>query len=391
MKWNMISTGDIALHKGGSVDPKKHQDEVFELYSIPAFDAGAPEVVAGSAIGSSKKAVQPNDVMISRIVPHIRRACVVGPAKGHRQIASGEWIIFRDECIWPKYLRWQLVGDVFHSAFMRTVSGVGGSLLRARPAEVFKIQIPLPPLAEQKRIARILDAADALRAKRREALAQLDTLLQSTFLDMFGDADAHPSIGEMLSGGTLELHKDGNHGSLYPRAHEFGESGVAFLSARSISELGDLLPTEIQFLNEGKARALKLGWIEDGDVLLAHNASVGKTFLYRGEFHEALIGTSLTAFRPNPEALDSAYLLGALRSQRFQQQLFANMGQTTRNQVPITAQRRLTIPLPSLHLQHRFATIVESVEHQKASQRTHLDELDTLFASLQSRAFRGDL
>ena len=192
MKWNMISTGDIALRKGGSVDPKKHQDEVFELYSIPAFDAGAPEVVAGSAIGSSKKAVQPNDVMISRIVPHIRRACVVGPAKGHRQIASGEWIIFRDERIWPKYFRWLLVEDVFHSAFMRTVSGVGGSLLRARPAEVFKIQIPLPPLAEQKRIAGILDAADALRAKRREALAQLDTLLQSTFLDMFGDPVTNP-------------------------------------------------------------------------------------------------------------------------------------------------------------------------------------------------------
>ena len=104
MKWNMISTGDIALRKGGSVDPKKHQDEVFELYSIPAFDAGAPEVVAGSAIGSSKKAVQPNDVMISRIVPHIRRSCVVGPANEHRQIASGEWIIFRDERILAEIL-----------------------------------------------------------------------------------------------------------------------------------------------------------------------------------------------------------------------------------------------------------------------------------------------
>ena len=167
MKWNMISIGDVALRKGGSVDPKKHQDEVFELYSIPAFDAGAPEVVAGSTIGSSKKAVQPNDVMISRIVPHIRRACVVGPAGRYRQIASGEWIIFRGERIWPKYLRWLLVGDVFHSAFLRTVSGVGGSLLRARPAEVFKIQIPLPPLPEQRRIAEILDKADALRAKRR--------------------------------------------------------------------------------------------------------------------------------------------------------------------------------------------------------------------------------
>ena len=70
---------------------------------------------------------------------------------------------------------------------MRTVSGVGGSLLRARPAEVFKIQILFPPLDEQKRIAGILDVADALRAKSREALAQLDTLLKSTFLDMFGE------------------------------------------------------------------------------------------------------------------------------------------------------------------------------------------------------------
>ena len=54
------------------------------------------------------------------------------------------------------------------------------------------VQIPLPPLAEQKRIAGILDAADALRAKRRESLAQLDTLLQSTFLDMFGDPVTNP-------------------------------------------------------------------------------------------------------------------------------------------------------------------------------------------------------
>ena len=77
MKWDTVSLGDIALQRGGSVDPKKHPDEVFELYSIPAFDAGAPEILPGADIGSSKKIVQPNDVMISRIVPHIRRACVV--------------------------------------------------------------------------------------------------------------------------------------------------------------------------------------------------------------------------------------------------------------------------------------------------------------------------
>ena len=84
-----------------------------------------------------------------------------------------------------------------------------------------EFQIPLPPLAEQKRIARILDAADALRAKRREALAQLDTLLQSTFLDMFGDPVTNPKgldvelLGELIAMGPQNgLYKpERNYGS----------------------------------------------------------------------------------------------------------------------------------------------------------------------------------
>ena len=99
---------------------------------------------------------------------------------------------------------------------MRTVSGVGGSLLRARPAEVFKIQIPLPPLAEQKRIAGILDAADVLRAARREALRQLDTLLQSIFLDMFGDPVTNPMGWEVKPLNEL-LGEKSTNGVYYPK------------------------------------------------------------------------------------------------------------------------------------------------------------------------------
>ena len=72
-----------------------------------------------------------------------------------------------------------------------------------------KLQIPLPALAEQKRIAGILDAADALRAKRRESLAQLDNLLQSTFLDMFGDPATNPMGWELKSFGDLVENEDG--------------------------------------------------------------------------------------------------------------------------------------------------------------------------------------
>ena len=146
-----------------------------------------------------RRAVQPNDVMIARIVPHIRRACVVGPANGHRQIASGEWIIFRDERIWPKYLRWVLVGDVFHSAFMRTVSGVGGSLLRARPAG--GVQDPdsasrPSPSRSGLRVFWMRRTPCGPSAARPSS--SLIPSLQSTFLDMFGDPVTNPMGWDVL-------------------------------------------------------------------------------------------------------------------------------------------------------------------------------------------------
>jgi len=255
-----------------------------------------------------------------------------------------------------------------------------------------RTKVKLPPLAEQRRIATILDQTEALRAKRRQALAQLDTLTQSLFFDLFGGRKfPEESIGDLLASGNLLHHKDGNHGSLYPRSDDFGETGVPFLSAKAITDDGRIDEALVEWLREDKASQLRIGWIASGDVLLAHNASVGKVALYDGRFERALIGTSLTAFRPNPVRVDSQFLAAALCSPMFQRQLEKNMGQTTRNQVPITAQRELCIIAPPLPLQREFAAQVSAVERLKTSQWASLAKLDVLFASLQHRAFQGEL
>jgi len=270
--------------------------------------------------------------------------------------------------------------------------GNGATFKEVSKAVVSRIEIPLPPLCEQRRIADILDRADALRAKRRASLAQLDTLAQSIFLEHFSQPDLpETTIGKLLASGDLLLHKDGNHGSLYPRPDDFDGTGIPFITAAAITDDGQIDDALIPNLKRDKAAKLRIGWISNGDVLLAHNASVGKVALYDGRFEEALIGTSLTAFRPNPKSLASRYLEAALRSERFQRQLKQNMSQTTRNQVPITAQRGLRIPKPTLCLQTEFAAKADAVERLKTAHRTSLVELDELFASLQHRAFRGEL
>jgi type I restriction enzyme M protein len=136
-----------------TVDPRTAPDELFELWSIPAFDAGSPELQCGAEIGSQKKVVSPGDVLLSRIIPHIRRGWVVREnSDGRRQIASTEWIVFSSAEVVPGFLRELLVSDFFHVSFMQTITGVGGSLSRANPGAVGEIKIPLPPLEVQKEI-----------------------------------------------------------------------------------------------------------------------------------------------------------------------------------------------------------------------------------------------
>ena len=141
-----------------TVDPRTAPDELFELWSIPAFDAGSPEILRGSEIGSQKKIVSPGDILLSRIIPHIRRAWVVQEnPDGRRQIASTEWIVFSSSEIVPGFLRQLLVSDFFHVSFMQTITGVGGSLSRANPGAVGEIKIPVPPLAVQIEIVTEID------------------------------------------------------------------------------------------------------------------------------------------------------------------------------------------------------------------------------------------
>ncbi len=254
------------------------------------------------------------------------------------------------------------------------------------------LKIPLPPLKEQKRIAAILDKADAIRRKRQQAIDLTDQLLRSVFLDIFSDPAYSMTVTELLDKEYLFLHKDGNHGGNYPRKEEFGNEGIPFISAKDISEDdGKIIQSGVKYLKETKAQKLTIGWLEKGDVLLAHNATVGRVGIFQGEYKEALIGTSLTAFRPNPKKLMSQYLFCALKYSSFQEQLKKNMGQSTRNQVPITAQKEMRIPIGDLVLQKKFREYFDYMLRSRVKYLSSVDYANKCFASLTQQAFNGEL
>ena len=155
-------------------------------------------------------------------------------------------------------------------------------------------------------------------------------------------------IGDLIEKQFILGHLDGNHGDLYPRSHEFKTYGVPYVGANDFEE-GNVTFEHCKFLSDERAAKFHKGVAKDGDVLFAHNATVGPVALLRTDFPFVILSTTATYFRCNPEKLSNSYLKGALQAQHFVKQYQAVMAQSTRFQVPITAQRKLSLviaPLP---------------------------------------------
>ena len=270
--------------------------------------------------------------------------------------------------------------------YRRTVSSLaaGANINNLRNEDLDGLQIPLPPLGEQKRIAAILDAADALRAKRRETLAQLDTLLQSTFLDMFGDPVTNPKGFPLKYLGDVCDVRDGTHDS--PKYVDLGHPLLTSKNFKNgkIDFNGASLISEEDFHQINKRSKVDMG-----DLVMPMIGTIGNPVLVEREPIFAIKNVALIKFHIGSP--DNRFVRQLLCSNYFDHVTAkANRGGTQKF-VALKDLRKMPIPLPSLDLQKKFATIVESIEQQKTRLRAHLAELDTLFASLQDRAFKGAL
>jgi len=170
--------------------------------------------------------------------------------------------------------------------------------------------------------------------------------------------------------------------------------GVPFVTAEQIAA-GRVDFSNAPRLNRTKAAQLKKGWSMCGDILLTHNATVGRVAMVTDEVEDFLLGTSVTFYRVDPDVICPAFLYFAMRSPVFQDQLASVMAQTTRNQVPITTQALLKLPIPDIaeqreiaqRLQAAFAWI-DRLSVEAANAHKLINRLDQ---STLAKAFRGEL
>lgn len=196
------------------------------------------------------------------------------------------------------------------------------------------------------------------------------------------------TIGELIDTGFIILQSDGNHGELYPRADEFSDSGIPYISASNISADGETIDfSHIKYLPLERARIFKKGVAKPGDVLLAHNATVGPSLMLAIDYDFAILSTSLTLYRLDETKIKAPFFLQTLRSSFFQDQLFASMKQTTRNQVPILTQRQMSIVFPELAEQECIGLFFQKLDKLIVNTQRELDTWKELKKALLQQMF----
>lgn len=256
--------------------------------------------------------------------------------------------------------------------------------------------IAIPPLTEQRRIAEILDRAEALRAQRRAALAQLDTLTQAIFLDMFmrgldGPAvDVAKTRGGLPAGWSWELltavaRLATGHTPDRERS-DYWSGDIPWISLTDIRGLDGTVATQtMQNVTALGIENSSSVLLPAGTVCFSRTASVGfVTVMGR----EMATSQDFVNWVCGPR-LCSMYLMWALLSAR--RRLQALSSGSTHKTIYVRVVEQFRVLVPPRGLQEEFANRVTTIGRLKAAHGASLTEMDTLFASLQHRAFRGEL
>jgi type I restriction enzyme S subunit len=252
--------------------------------------------------------------------------------------------------------------------------------------ELKALPIPVPPISEQKRIAAILDKADAIRRKRQQAIELADEFLGSLFLDMFGDPIRNPKGWPVSSfGDQLELIQYG------PRFYNqpYSPDGIRIVRITDVGASGDL---NFDAMPRFQARdsAIKSFALKAGDLIFARSGSVGKTAVIEEGFPPCIAGAYFMRLRFK-DAVRPHYARRVLSSRSIQRSILERSRQSIQPNFSGPALKRLQIPLPPISLQDEFHFIERAVRKRVELCSLALKETEMFYRSALKLVLATDL
>jgi type I restriction enzyme S subunit len=394
--WSLVALGDIAAHEkgairrgpfGGSLKKEIFVESGFKVYEQQ--NAIKDDFQIGNYFIDEDKFremegfnVKPHDLIIS-CAGTIGKVAIV-PYEALPGVINQALMRIRPnpEIILCRYLKWLLESP----KYQRDIFGKSaGSALKnlAAISEIKKCKIPLPPLEEQRRIAAILDKADGVRRKHKEAIRLTEELLKSTFLEMFGDPVTNPKGWEVSPFGSLgklnrgkSKHRPRNDPSLLGGKYPLIQTGDVANSKGVIKKYTQT------YSDKGLAQSRM--W-PAGTLCITIAANIAQTGILT---FDSCFPDSIVGFKPN-NRVTTEYIQAWLG---FLQPLLEDLApQSAQKNINLQMLRELDVPVPPIDLQSKFSEFVERIGNNSRNYEKSEAVMDNLFNSLLQKAFRGEL
>lgn len=407
--WTEVPLGDLASKDRGSfVDgPFGSRLKASEYVSvgIPVlriqnvrpnlYDARDQRyITAEKADALARHDYRPGDVVITKLGDPCCVACQV-PREAAAGIIVADVVRFRGQVgrIDHRYLVHFLNSPLARHRVAKAAKGT--TRQRVNLSDMKVIQVPLPRLPEQRRIAAILDKADAIRRKRKEAIRLAEDLLQSTYLELVGsghpDYETWPKrkIADLADPGKGSM-RTGPFGSTL-RHSEFVDSGIAVLGIDNAVQ-NHFSWSERRFVTPKKYDGLRQYTVKPGDVIITIMGTTGRSAVVPDDIPVAISTKHLATITVNRSLVEPEFLSNAIHRDAL---VLHQIASTNRGAIMAGLNlgliKELDIRLPPLDLQRRFAEAVGTIRGSQARMEHLSCAAEDLFDSLADRAFRGEL
>lgn len=376
-KWNPAQEGrdgTFAYIDLGSVNNETKQIEATQ------------EVQFRNAPSRARQLVREGDILVSTVRPNLNGVARVTKAHDGATASTGFCVLRANPAIIdPGYLFQWVKSPNFVAEMVRRATGASYPAVTDRI--IGESLIPFPPLDDQRRISAILDQADDVRRKRREAVARLSHIKRSIFFAMFGNPLINDRQWEVFRLGELcESITDIDH-----KMPKSVDVGVPFISAKDLVDEGISFSDVKMISKQDFVQLSRKGRPRRGDIIYSRiGAKLGKARLVSVDF-DFLASYSCCTIRPNRDLVNELYLCELLDSPWILKQAHRGVRAIGVPDLGLGEIKNFKIIVPPLDMQSRFAAHASEVEKLKSLNRSQLGQVDALFATLQHRAFRGSI
>ena len=393
MSWSVVALGEVAtLQAGVGFPPALQGRETGEIPFAKVGDISALARSGGDTLVSARNHVSREEVKALRARPIPVGSTLfakIGEAisQNFRVLAGTDVLIDNNamaaipsETIDARYLyRFLQTVDMYELASSTTVPAL-------RKSDLERVSVPLPPLPEQRRIASILDRASEARQLRFNTMALLKEFDESALVELL--SPAHPDTVSTTVG-TVAHVQTGPFGSLL-HAHDYEVGGIPVINPKHIVR-GRISPESGNAVSAATASRLSTFTLCAGDVVLARRGEMGRAAVVRESDGPLLCGTGSMILRPKPGVILGSVLAELMSGRAVKDSLERRAQGVTMLNINQSIVVETALRVPSMRRQLAFAESQHSSRAMVETRLAHVSKLDELFASLQHRAFNGEL